>query len=125
MGDPELRANNFAPDTVVTLENLTGRVSAPQQALDGELAGITNSKIGSLHTDTPGTTCGYPSTTATYTITFNGHAATVLVVAAQDSSNRIWAVTVTIQTTAPDNPDYINAKHAILDGFQFSLPGDL
>jgi hypothetical protein len=48
---------------------------------------------------------------------------TVLIIAAQDSSSRVWAATVSIQTAEPDNPDYIVGKKAILGGFQFSLPG--
>lgn len=126
MGDPELEANGFSPEAVVTLENLTDRVSTPQQALYGEITGVTNSPLlhAALDTETPGTVCGYPSLTVTYTIVANGHAATALVVAAQDYSNRIWAATVTIQTTEPANPDYVNAKTAILGGFQFSLSSD-
>ncbi len=121
MGDPELRANGFTPDVVVTLENLTDRVSTPQQALDAEVAGVTGTDVAAaLDKRIPGTVCGYPSTTITYTA-FDGHTATALIIAAQDNRNSIWAATITIQTTEPDNPDYINTKRAILAGFQFSL----
>jgi hypothetical protein len=115
-----LQAQGFTPNAVVTLEDLTGRVSGTQQALDFERVGITDN-VGALDTDTPATMCGFPSTTITYNL--QGRPVTGLVIAAQDSSNRVWAVTVTIQTTEPDNPDYIAGKQAILGGFQFSLPG--
>jgi hypothetical protein len=38
--DNGLRANEFTPNAVVTLEDLTGRVQTSQQALDGERNGI-------------------------------------------------------------------------------------
>jgi len=121
MVDPALEANDFSPNVAVTLENVTGRVSTPQQALDAEVAGVVEMLATSIDTRTPGTVCGYPSTTITYTI-YNNYAATGLIIAAQDSRNRIWAATVDMKTTQPDNPDYINAKRAILNSFQFSLP---
>jgi hypothetical protein len=82
MVDPALEANDFSPDVVVTLENVTGRVSTPQQALDAEVAGIVEMLATSIDTRTPGTICGYPSTTITDTI-YNNYAATGLIIADQ------------------------------------------
>ncbi|ULN54781.1 LpqN/LpqT family lipoprotein [Mycolicibacillus parakoreensis] len=113
-----LRANGFAPNAVVTLENLTGTAANPEQALALERDGIVDS-IGPVATETPGTLCGYPALTVTYRM--QGRPVTAVAVAGADAHQRIWAATVSMQTTEPDNPDYVAAKTAILDGFRFTL----
>jgi hypothetical protein len=40
----------------------------------------------------------------------------------QNSKDRIWAITVTIQTTDADNPHYVAAKQTILDSLEVRLP---
>ncbi|HEX7321872.1 MAG TPA: hypothetical protein VF299_02890 [Mycobacterium sp.] len=114
-----LRADEFTPNVVVTLENLTETVGTPRQAIDFEKTAITDN-VGPLDTESPGTVCGYPSTTITYVL--QGRPVSGLIVAARDSGDRVWAATVSMQTTRPDNPDYLSAKRTFFDGFQFGLP---
>ena len=119
MSDPGLKAHDYVPSFVVSLADVTGDASTPQQALDTERAGFAQ-KVGAIQTDTPGTVCGYPGKTITYT--FEGRQGTTLMVAAKDRHNKIWIAKVSTQTTEPDNPDFMKAKQVILGGFQFSLP---
>lgn len=112
-----LRANNFTPNAVVTLEDLTGKVSNAQQGIDAELAGATKSGL-SIESRTPGTVCGQQSTTVTYAL--QGHAATGLIVVATDGQ-KVWAATLTVQTSEPDNPTYIADSRTILNNFRIIL----
>lgn len=113
-----LRANNFTPNAVVTLEDLTGKVSDAKQGIDAELAGATKSGL-TIDSRTPGTVCGHQSTTVTYTL--RGHSATGLIIAAADGQ-KVWAATLTIQTSEPDNSTYIADKQNILNNFRLVLP---
>lgn len=115
----ELRRHGFTPNAVVTCEELTGQVGLPSQALAKERSAVTD-MFGELDTDVPGTMAGFPSRTIGYNL--QGRAATGLLVAVQNSADRIWAVTLTIQTTEPDNPHYIAAKQTILDALEVRLP---
>jgi len=116
---PKGKTHDYVPSFVVSLADVTGDASTPQQALDTERAGFAQ-KVGAIQTDTPGTVCGYPGKTITYT--FEGRQGTTLMVAAKDRHNKIWIAKVSTQTTEPDNPDFMKAKQVILGGFQFSLP---
>lgn len=113
-----LRAHDFTPNAVVTLEDLTGKVASAQQGVDAEIASVEQGGMA-VQSRTAGTVCGYPSSTITYTL--QNRPVTALITAAEDGP-RIWAAIVTVQTTDPDNPTYIAGKKAILDGFQFTVP---
>ncbi|UVO11823.1 LpqN/LpqT family lipoprotein [Mycobacterium sp. SVM_VP21] len=115
----ELRRHGFTPNAVVTLEDLTGQVGLPAQALAKERAAVTT-VIGELDTDVAGTVSGFPSRTITYNL--QGRPATGLLIAVQNTAARIWAITVTLQTTDADNPHYIAAKQALLDSLEVRLP---
>lgn len=115
----ELRRHGFTPNAVVTCEELTGQVGLPSQALAKERAAVTD-VVGELDTDVPGTKSGLASRTITYNL--QGRPATGLIVAVQNAKDRIWAITITIQTTDADNPHYIAAKQAILDSLEVRLP---
>ncbi|RAV03674.1 LpqN/LpqT family lipoprotein [Mycolicibacter senuensis] len=115
----ELRRHGFTPNAVVTCEELTGPVGLPSQALAKERAAVTDI-VGELDTDVPGTKSGFASRTITYNL--QGRPATGLIVAVQNAKDRIWAITITIQTTDADNPHYIAAKQAILDSLEVRLP---
>ncbi|PQM52758.1 MULTISPECIES: hypothetical protein [Mycolicibacter] len=129
MAGRELGAYGFMPNTVVTLENLTDKVGlrTPQDALEWESAGITD-----IVDQSRGVICGYPAVIIAYNAADEGpggmalrsREVTCLIVAGQDSGNRLWAATVTIQSRDPSNPAYVTAKHAILTGFQFAFAGD-
>ncbi|GAS96520.1 uncharacterized protein RMCC_3486 [Mycolicibacterium canariasense] len=114
-----LRANDFTPNAVVTLEDLTGKVRNTEQGIDAELSSIAQNGIA-VTSRIPGTVCGHPSTTITYTLL--GHSVTALITAAADGP-KVWAATLTVQTAEPDNPAYNAGKQAILNNFQLILPG--
>lgn len=113
-----LRANDFTPNAVVTLEDLTGKVASAQQGIEAEIAGVEQGGMP-VQSRTAGTVCGHPSSTITYTL--QKRPVTALITAAQDGF-KIWAAVLTIQTTDPNNPAYVAGKKAILDGFQFAVP---
>ncbi len=112
-----LRANDFSPNAGVTLEDLTGKVETPQQALDAEVNGITQAGI-TIDSRTPTTHCGQPATIVDYTL--QGRPVTVLIVAAKND-DKLYAAALTVQTAEPENPTYVKDKKSILDGFQFEL----
>lgn len=115
----ELRRHGFTPNAVVTLEELTGQVGLPAQALAKERAAVT-AVVGELDTDIAGTVSGFPSRTITYNL--QGRPATSLIVAVQNAKDRIWAVTLTVQTTDADNPHYVTARGQLLDSLEVRLP---
>lgn len=115
----DLRLHGFTPNAVVTLEELTGQAGVPSQALAKERAAIIDI-VGDIDTESPGTVSGFASRTIEYNM--QGRAATGLIVAVQNAKDRIWAVTVTIQTTDADNPHYAAAKTSILDSLEVRLP---
>ncbi|CAJ1499291.1 LpqN/LpqT family lipoprotein [[Mycobacterium] holstebronense] len=115
----ELRRHGFTPNAVVTCEELTGQVGLPAQALAKERAAVID-LVGDLDTDIAGTVSGFPSRTISYNL--QGRPATGLLIAVQNTKARIWAITVTLQTTDADNPHYIAAKQALLDSVEVRLP---
>lgn len=113
----ELRANDFTPNAVITLADVSVVARTPQQALDAEQSGLA----GEVHIDSvqDGTLCGYPARRVNYL--FEGRDATTLIVAGTDGRRRTWVSTVGIQTTEPTNPQYVQDKAVILDNFQFLI----
>ncbi len=116
----ELRANDFSPNAVVTLEDLTGKVPSVQQGVDAEIAAVEQGGMA-VTSRTAGTVCGYPSNTITYTL--KNRPVTALIVVAEHE-RKIWAAVVTVQTTEPDNPRYAADKEKIMGGFQISWPNN-
>ncbi|ANA97186.1 hypothetical protein BB28_05060 [Mycobacteroides chelonae CCUG 47445] len=115
-----LRANDFTPNAVVTLEDLTGKVASAQQGIDAEIASVEQGGMA-VESRTAGTVCGHPSSTITYTL--QNRPVTALI-AGVEAGPKIWATVLTIQTAEPGNPAYTAGKQAILEGFQFRLPGN-
>ncbi|WP_420108707.1 LpqN/LpqT family lipoprotein [Mycolicibacter arupensis] len=115
----DLRRHGFTPNAVVTLEDLTGQVGLPAQALAKERAAVA-AAIGELDTDVAGTVSGFPSRTITYNL--QGRPATGLLIAVQNAKDRLWAITITVQTTDADNPHYIDATRQLLDSLEVRLP---
>jgi hypothetical protein len=113
-----LAANHFVPNAVVTLADVTSDSSTAQRAIDTEHGGLAQ-KVR-IDSEASGALCSYPSMTLNYKL--EGRQATTVIVAAKDQHNRVWVSTIGIQTTEPNNPDFVKAKRAILDGFQFTLP---
>jgi hypothetical protein len=101
-----LRADDFSPNAVATLEDLTGRVDNTHHALEVERSAITQAGM-TIGTDEPATVCGHPSTTISYTL--ENRPVTALIVAAEHDGS-IYAATLTVQTAEPDNPTYAHDK---------------
>nr|WP_286150595.1 LpqN/LpqT family lipoprotein [Mycobacterium sp. D16R24] len=115
-----LRANDFTPNAVVTLEDLTGKVASAQQGVEAEIVSVEQGGMA-VESRAAGTVCGHPSSTITYTL--QNRPVTALIAAVEDG-HKIWATVLTIQTTEPANPAYTAGKRSILDGFQFTVPGN-
>jgi Probable lipoprotein LpqN len=113
-----LQANYFIPNAVVTLADVTSDSSTAKRAIDTERGGLAQ-KVR-IDSEASGALCSYPSMTLNYKL--EGRQTTTVIVAAKDQHNRVWVSTVGIQTTEPNNPDFVKDKRAILDGFQFTLP---
>lgn len=115
-----LTANEFTPNAVVTVADVTEGTSGLEQALETERGGIVKNGVN-IESETSGTICGYPTKTVNYPI--EGRPGSTLIVAAEHDRH-IWTATITIQTVAADNPTYIADKQIIFDGFQITFPED-
>ncbi|MFD9829565.1 LpqN/LpqT family lipoprotein [Tsukamurella tyrosinosolvens] len=115
----DLVTDAFAANAVITLENAKGMT--PQQALDSQVDSLRQGlKVTGLQ-PVPGTLCGYPSTTVTYTMPGStpNHRSTTMAVSIPDGAN-LWSVTVTVQSKMPDDPTYRRDSQAILSGLQIT-----
>jgi hypothetical protein len=115
----DLVTDAFAANAVITLENAKGMT--PQQALDSQVDSLRQGlKVTGLQ-PVPGTLCGYPSTTVTYTMPGStpNHRSTTVAVSIPDGAN-LWSVTVTVQSKMPDDPTYRRDSQAILSGLQIT-----
>ncbi len=117
IANKKLAAGGVAATAVVTVEKVSG--ANAQQALDAQL----NSLRTALKTEDiavqPGTLCGFPTSTMTYTPPAGGddQKATALAVSVPDGANT-WSITVTVQSKMPDDPTYRRDSQAILTGLQ-------
>lgn len=118
---PGLRANDFTPNAVVTLADVTQDSDTPQKAIETETQGLAT-KV-TIESQTSGTRCGFPAKTINYKV--EGRPATSLIIAAKDDKGRVWVSTVAIQTTDPNNPDYVQAKQLIIGGYKVTTGGSV
>ncbi|MBO0677479.1 LpqN/LpqT family lipoprotein [Mycolicibacterium sp. S2-37] len=116
----DLTADQFAPNVVVTVEDAppTDPRTIYEQARRNlvKLAGATDV------VSAPADVCGLPAETVTYRGAATGPATaerslTTLYVATRDG-DRSKLISVTIQTTEPDNPTYQRDAARMLDGFE-------
>jgi hypothetical protein len=114
-----LQSHGFNPSALVTLVDVTTETNSAEQALAAEQGGVAQA-AGHIDDQVPGTVCGQPSVTLTYTV--DGRQDTQRIVAAKDLMEYVWVASVHVQSADPDNPDYVRDKQAILDGFQFTVP---
>ncbi len=113
----KLVTDAFAANAVITLENAKGM--SPQQALDAQVDSLRQGlKVTGLK-PVPGTVCGYPSTSVTYTMPGStpNHQSTTMAVSVPDGAN-LWSITVTVQSKMPDDATYKRDSQAILAGLQ-------
>lgn len=124
-GNPALRANDFTPNAVVTLEKAPGGQTDPARAFELEREALTRSVVTTNMQTNDEKVCGHPAQIVHYTSgtmgTLKPHPATVLLVAASVNGTT-YIATVTIQTTDDTNPDYQRDSAEILTGFQMLSP---
>jgi hypothetical protein len=114
-----LQSHNFNPSALVTLVDVTTESNSAEQALATEQGGVAQ-VAGHIDSQVPGTVCGQPSVTLTYTV--DGRQDTQRIVAAKDHMGFVWVASVQVQSADPDKPNYVRDKQTILDGFQFTVP---
>jgi hypothetical protein len=118
--NPELRVNDFSPNAAVTMEDLTGKVTTVEEAFDAEINGL--SQVGvTVDSKEPSTLCGFPSLVLRFAM--QGRPATTVIVVGEHD-DRIYAATLAVQTSVPDDPRFIRDSQTILSGFQFGFPAD-
>jgi hypothetical protein len=115
-----LQSHDFNPTVLITLVDVTTETNTPEQALANEQGGVAQAGVH-IDEQIPGTVCGYPSTTLTYSV--DGRQETQRIVALKDRLGNIWVTSVQIQTADPVNPVYVKDSNTILDGFQVAMPG--
>ncbi|MDT5400925.1 MAG: hypothetical protein QOK33_4156 [Mycobacterium sp.] len=124
MGNAALGVGDFAASAVVTMESQPGDV-APDTIFDDGRRGLI-SALGATDVDfTDGTLCGLPAQTVHYTMPRpNGGSplGATAVVAVMPSSDRTFAVSITIQSPRPDDPRYQQDANDIMTGFQVLAP---
>ena len=126
MRNKDLVANNFMPTAVVTLESVPGAATDDETIFDQERAALVD-RLGAtgLHT-TETTLCGDRAELVDYDAPSMGRIPprkirTLMVAATFDTNT--YVVTVTVQSTDPDNPVYARDTETVLTGFQM-LPPD-
>lgn len=119
-----LTADKFTPNVVYTLDTLPNTVDATQalaQERDGleRMGGATDLEV------TESTVCGLPGQTVHYMLKVPKRAAahpTIMREAVLTNGDNTYVVTLTIQTTKPDDPTFQKDSTAILDGMQVLPP---
>jgi hypothetical protein len=126
MRNASLEKDGLAPTAVVTLESQLD-IADPRTVFDAEHAGLEEG-IGATDLRVKQhTLCGLPAETIDYTAPSMGllppHPATSMC-AVLHTEDRTFAVSVTVQSTQPDNPVYQRDAEMILTGFQMLPPSD-
>ena len=126
MRNKGLVADGFMPTAVVTLESVPGAATDDETIFDQERAALVD-RLGAtgLHT-TEVTLCGDKAELVNYDAPSMGRIPprkirTLMVAATFDTNT--YVVTVTVQSTDPDNPAYARDTETVLTGFQM-LPPD-
>ena len=126
MRDKDLVANGFMPTAVVTLESVPGAATDDETIFDQERAALVD-RLGATGLHTKGSTlCGEKAELVDYDAPSMGRIPprkirTLMVAATFDTNT--YVVTVTVQSTDPDNPAYARDTETVLTGFQM-LPPD-
>jgi hypothetical protein len=119
-----LAAKGFAPNAIVTMNSLSGaKVSDAFAAVQKDLTSSGGTDISS----TDGTLCGLPAQTVRWTAAAVPGAAPArpakTVVVADQVQDMVYVISVSVQTTDPDNPTYQKDSDTILTGLQVLPPG--
>ncbi|MGV0837368.1 LpqN/LpqT family lipoprotein [Mycolicibacterium thermoresistibile] len=124
IGNPDIVAEDFVPNVVVTLESTVG-VDDPDLAFEQQRLGLEEMLGATDLRVSDHTLCGLPAQTIDYLTPPMGnvgpHPATVLMVV-MDTGVTVYMVTVTAQTFDPDDPTYRRDVDTMLSGFQVLPP---
>jgi hypothetical protein len=119
-----LASDDFAPNVVVTLESARG-FEEPDVVFESQRDALQSGFGATDLRVTEHTLCGQPAETVQYLTPVMGNLAThpgTVVMAVLHTDAETYAVSVTIQTADPNDPDYQRDAEAILTGFQFLPP---
>lgn len=111
-----MRADDFTPNAVVTLVDMTAKSPTPQQVIDIELAELSSNGVAVETADTM-LVCGHPAMTVGYTLESRPVNAVIVGVAHE---GKTFSAVVTMQTADPTNADYVADMDTILSGFRVS-----
>lgn len=124
MGNAALGVDDFGASAVVTMESQPGDI--PPDTIFDEGRRQLVSALGATELDfTDGTLCGLAAQTVRYTMPRpNGGSPlrATAVVAVMPSTDRTFAVSMTIQSPRPDDPKYKQDADDIVTGFQVVAP---
>jgi hypothetical protein len=115
-----LTESGFTPNAVVTVEEVTGRNQdfTSEELLTGSIANLKVALSSEQISHTWGSVCGFQSVTSEWQGSIAGTTGTTLAVVASDNQRTRWIVSMSVQTRAPSNPDYLAAKSAMVNDFQ-------
>jgi hypothetical protein len=120
MANPKLAQDGFKPNAVVTAEVIPHGVGKSGEILDEQRKQLETQLGARDITPTPGSHCGYPSETITYTTPPRGRIptrySTVLCVVAEAAGNA-YLITVTVGTVDPKNEAFQRDSDEIRKGF--------
>lgn len=117
---PDMTADGFAPNAVVTLESVRGHQDAEDVFEENRSNLIKMMGASDLSTEA-NMTCGLPSETTYYTAPPMGPAPErpiIMHAVVLDTGRTTYLATVTIQTADDENPTYQRDAQEIIDGFQ-------
>jgi Probable lipoprotein LpqN len=124
MRNSGLERDGLAPTAVVTLESQPDNED-PRVVFDAQHAALEQAIGATDLRARQHTLCGLPAETIDYTAPQMGmlppHPATSVCVV-MHTENRTFAVSITVQSTQPDNPTFKRDAEMILTGFQMLPP---
>jgi hypothetical protein len=124
MGNADLGVGDFAASAVVAMESHPGDIASDTIFDEGRRQLV--SALGATVMDfTNGTLCGLPSQTVHFTMPRPSGGAPLgatVVVTTMPSSERTFAVSITVQSPLPDDPRYRQDADDITTGFQVLAP---
>ena len=118
-----LTENKFPPNIIVTLDSYPDVEMSPE-----EISNLEDKKLGKISrilNRTSEEVCGNRVFVTEFSdlrtsITSAPRSGTLLLTVVDAPDGTRWASTATIQTSNPENPDYITQRGALLDGFHMS-----
>jgi hypothetical protein len=124
MLNDSLATETFAPNVVVTLESAPG-IEEPDVVFDSQRQALEAAFGATGLRVIERTLCGLPAETVHYQTPVLGNVPphpAIAVLGVLHTDDRTYAVSVTVQTTDPENPVYQRDSEEILKGFQLLPP---